>query len=342
MNLVVYPLTNGASAVISSAALLTTMRKRVLTMADCEVQKKHYVYKITCRTTGQSYIGRTTRKDQRFAEHRNFSTAKKLNAAINLYGIENFSYEVLCECSTPKSAQETERAFIKSYGTRWPSGFNVSGAGKGALASVTSAEGKERRAAAQRRLWDNPNHRKIVSERVRVFWSRPENKEILRQRMLARWQDSEFRARQEAAHWSRKHSAETREKIRRIALAREAEKRALGIKPETAHLAEGNKKAWSDKDKRAARLKATAKFWESDAGVALKQKLRAKTQQMNEARASNPLVMAEISRKISVAKTGTVMSQEAKDRMSRAAKARHARNKTVPLSGTEEDECRST
>lgn len=59
------------------------------------------IYKITNKTTGDFYIGQSVDVERRIAEHKtpNASGNKKLHDDIRSLGVDNFSFEVIEECS---------------------------------------------------------------------------------------------------------------------------------------------------------------------------------------------------------------------------------------------------
>ena len=74
------------------------------------------IYIITNNTTNESYIGQSNNVERRFFEHRSPSNIKGSRSlvaqSIRKYGIENFSFEILKEC-TQEELIDLERMFIK-------------------------------------------------------------------------------------------------------------------------------------------------------------------------------------------------------------------------------------
>ena len=81
------------------------------------------IYKITNNITNQSYIGQSKDIDQRFKEHCNHKNTV-VGADINLYGVENFSFEILEICA-PEKLDEREVYYIEKYNT-YNTGYNKS------------------------------------------------------------------------------------------------------------------------------------------------------------------------------------------------------------------------
>lgn len=76
------------------------------------------IYKITNLIDGKAYIGQSLNIEERFVEHRHHHSenAYNIGKAIYKYGKENFSFEVLEECS-PDKLDELEDYYILKYDT---------------------------------------------------------------------------------------------------------------------------------------------------------------------------------------------------------------------------------
>lgn len=91
-----------------------------------------YIYRITNKINGKSYIGQTTKTPEiRFHQH--FLKSKKSNTllskAIRKYGIENFELEILEKIEDEKiSLDEREKYYIKFYET-YMNGYNLTEGG---------------------------------------------------------------------------------------------------------------------------------------------------------------------------------------------------------------------
>ena len=92
-----------------------------------------YIYKITNKISGKSYIGQTiTPIEERMRKH--ISDAKweqgitGIDAAIRKYGIENFNVEQLCECAN-KDLDFQEIYYIKKFNT-FNKGYNLTAGGQ--------------------------------------------------------------------------------------------------------------------------------------------------------------------------------------------------------------------
>lgn len=96
-------------------------------------------YKLTCRVTGKSYIGITTKRlEKRLTNHRQAAKSKGMKgryviaSAIREFGWDSFDVEVLSTSATTYAELcEQERAAITLYGTMHPRGYNQLGGGGG-------------------------------------------------------------------------------------------------------------------------------------------------------------------------------------------------------------------
>lgn len=107
-----------------------------------------YIYKITNKTNGKSYIGKTTNLNKRFAQHcSGRGCTKALNRAIKKYGKDNFTFE--CLESVAKNTLEElnlflnnrECYYIKEYNT-FITGYNCTLGGEGLSGAHPSKETK--------------------------------------------------------------------------------------------------------------------------------------------------------------------------------------------------------
>lgn len=101
------------------------------------------VYKITNNISGKSYVGLSVDIFRRWKQHSNTWEAKKrwsaIKAAISKYGIENFTFAVIEECSKEKLA-EREIHWIKELNTLAPNGYNRTAGGDTGITKETAAK----------------------------------------------------------------------------------------------------------------------------------------------------------------------------------------------------------
>lgn len=99
------------------------------------------IYKYTNKIDGKSYIGLTTKTiEKRWKQHvRNSKTPQyPFHYAIQKYGPETFTLEILCECSTQEELYEKEKFWAETFNTFIPNGYNLSaGLGPGSVSDET-------------------------------------------------------------------------------------------------------------------------------------------------------------------------------------------------------------
>ena len=95
-----------------------------------------FIYRITNLVNGKKYIGETALKDplKRWQSHlhsiREGRGCPLLRKAIEKHGVENFKFEVICEC-THEERYEKEKEFIATENSIAPNGYNVLKGGPG-------------------------------------------------------------------------------------------------------------------------------------------------------------------------------------------------------------------
>lgn len=88
----------------------------------------HYLYRITNTINGKIYIGQTIQPDKRWYQHRKDSAnpTQIIHHAINKYGAEVFTFEVIAGSKTWEETNDTEALLIAQYNSLVPNGYNVS------------------------------------------------------------------------------------------------------------------------------------------------------------------------------------------------------------------------
>ena len=87
------------------------------------------IYKITKKQNGKSYIGQSNNIERRFQEHRTKGKTSRIpvDRAIEKYGVEAFTYEIIEECSL-NELNNREQYWIKYYNTK-ANGYNCNDGG---------------------------------------------------------------------------------------------------------------------------------------------------------------------------------------------------------------------
>ena len=84
------------------------------------------IYKLTCRTTNESYIGQTSNLERRLAYHQlPSSDCVRIRNAIQKYGWSDFTVTVLVEGLSEEDANVWEKELITNHNTLSPHGYNL-------------------------------------------------------------------------------------------------------------------------------------------------------------------------------------------------------------------------
>ena len=95
----------------------------------------YIIYKYTS-PSGKSYIGQTKNPIQRKRSHKNSSSmCRYFSNAIQKYGWDNFTYEVLVENLSLQEANNLEEQLILEHNTLVPSGYNLRSGGENKFVS---------------------------------------------------------------------------------------------------------------------------------------------------------------------------------------------------------------
>ena len=82
------------------------------------------IYKIENLINHKVYIGQSIHIEKRWQQHCQLSADSVIAKAIQKYGKENFSFQILEECSE-KELDEKELSYIKYYNSLVPNGYNI-------------------------------------------------------------------------------------------------------------------------------------------------------------------------------------------------------------------------
>lgn len=135
------------------------------------------IYRITNKINGKPYIGQTTRTlEERIYEHRHCKTTT-LGKAIQKYGWENFTVEILEVCETLEQLNEREKFWIAKYNSIAPNGYNLTEGGNNGLFSdevclkiSVANTGKKRSAETCKRISESKTGTKMP-EKTRALMS---------------------------------------------------------------------------------------------------------------------------------------------------------------------------
>lgn len=208
----------------------------------------HKIYLITNIENKKQYVGITKFSiEERFSQHtkRGFL----LTQAIQKYGEQNFSIELIEEVESADRAYELEIFYIQKYNTKVPHGYNLTNGGDGIYGVVISEDDRKRRSEIMKKLHKEKrtgmygkNHSEETKKKMSAASkgkSKPwlvgvkkseEAKEKIRQRNLGRTLSKEIRKKISENHhdisgknnpmYGKNHSPETIEKMREKAKSR--------------------------------------------------------------------------------------------------------------------------
>jgi group I intron endonuclease len=172
------------------------------------------IYKITNTINKKLYYGQTRQPpNRRWSQHK--ISAKNggkmiLYNAMRLYGIDKFTFEVICECDTLEELNAKEIEYISKYNTLSPNGYN---AGKG-------GDNYEKTPETCKKISES-NMGRIITEEWR------KNMSIARKGCKI---SEETRKKMQAAQKGRIVSEETKEKLRKINIGKKQTEETIAKK----------------------------------------------------------------------------------------------------------------
>ena len=155
------------------------------------------IYKITNIITGKIYIGKDSKNDSQY-----YGSGLLINRSIKKYGKKNFKKEILEYCEAGDTLNDREKYWIKFYNsTDRNIGYNLTDGGDGgdtikylpnkldiiekrAIAikkTVNTPEGIKKRSDIAKKMWSNPKHRKVMSEKMigrKISWNKKISKQL--------------------------------------------------------------------------------------------------------------------------------------------------------------------
>lgn len=134
------------------------------------------VYMHTNRVNGKKYIGITSQKPTKRWENGNhYNTQPHFWRAIQKYGWDGFTHEILFTELTEKEAKDLESYLIAKYKTQNPDiGYNVSSGGDGNHGWKHTDEAKEKIGAASRGRVLSKDHKEKIKASNLAKWSSKE------------------------------------------------------------------------------------------------------------------------------------------------------------------------
>lgn len=133
-------------------------------MSDSNL-KHMIIYKITNKINNKSYVGQTTQKiSERWRKHLKSTTkCTAMHNAIQKYGKESFTVEIVCTCISKEDLNEKESYYIKLFNTLSPHGYNLKEGGSTNFYSHEARLRMSESTKGEKAYWygvrgkDNPN-----------------------------------------------------------------------------------------------------------------------------------------------------------------------------------------
>lgn len=177
------------------------------------------IYKITS-PSGKIYIGSTSNFKDRIKHYKSLDckAQRKLYFSFKKHGFANHLIEILEEC-TSENLLERERHYGELYNSTGGNGLNLALPGYGEVKCLTSPETIEKMKASQKKENNNFFGRKHTPETIEKLKRAHANKSketLLRMRLaqLGKKAPIEVRLKMADSQRGRKHSKETKEKMR--------------------------------------------------------------------------------------------------------------------------------
>ena len=209
----------------------------------------HYIYVIKNSINEKVYVGQTRNLSQRWSSHR-YSARKDhraLYVAMREIGVENFTFELLEECSDEQTASDQETLWVEKFNS-FNSGYNLTSGGgyhvgnKGRKFSdehkrklsaalkgkIVSQEARENMSLAMRKRFAENSHpmkgkhhtedaHQNMSEASQALWASERGEEIrekIRETLTGFKHSDETKKRWSEQRQGRKHSQETIDKMK--------------------------------------------------------------------------------------------------------------------------------
>lgn len=165
------------------------------------------IYKITHKSSGKVYIGKSKYIYTRWQQHVTWSaqdTAQYICRSIRKHGVDEFEFEILVEHPDDDGLTDLEVKLIAEYDCMSPKGYNLTEGGFGGSSvykipeiaekhrlAVNTPKEKARKSSTSKQMWaDNHEHMKRV---VRESRQTPESRAKTAKQAKAQMDDPVFR-----------------------------------------------------------------------------------------------------------------------------------------------------
>ena len=124
------------------------------------------IYRITNSVNGKAYIGQTRHDAEktRISKHFTGNGNRIIKRAIEKYGKENFTYEILHDGIIPEFLDTLEKEAIEEFNTLAPHGYNLTTGGEGGSRSKETCRKISKAREGKKRAPFSEEHRRNISE----------------------------------------------------------------------------------------------------------------------------------------------------------------------------------
>lgn len=128
---------------------------------------------------GKRYIGITGQKPiYRWKKGKGYKANPHFTRAIELYGWENFTHEIIKVVGTLEEAKQEEIRLIALYRSNESNfGYNISAGGDGYNFNLTEEEKKKRRYISHKKYMENPENRQKINNWMREYYKQDSYKQ---------------------------------------------------------------------------------------------------------------------------------------------------------------------
>lgn len=126
------------------------------------------VYKITNKINGKSYVGQTRNSiEKRWASHcYRGSLCLALKNAIDKYGRDNFTLEVIYKACSLEELNKKEKYYIELHGSMAPNGYNLKTGGNSPIYSEESVQKMSESHKGQLGYWLGKKHSEETKQKL--------------------------------------------------------------------------------------------------------------------------------------------------------------------------------
>ena len=173
---------------------------------------KYCVYMHTT-PSGKRYVGITCQQlNQRWRNGKGYKRCVGFYRAIQKYGWDNITHEILLSGLSLDEANQAEKDYIAEYKTNDKNyGYNCTDGGDGVSGWKPTNEQREKNRQAKLKQWQNPEMRASLTKERQQRGATPEERERLRRMLVKNWGTPETRAKL-VEHLREIASDETRKK----------------------------------------------------------------------------------------------------------------------------------